>query len=80
MKFIRNMIILGLILFVIFLALAISGGGEKFRWAGKQVGGVVAVAGDKLAAEADDLRKKAIEYKKKIAELTDIEKRQDKSK
>lgn len=80
MKFIRNLIILGIIFFIIFLALAISGSGDKFRWVGKQIGGVAAVGGDKLAKEADAIRKKATEYKNKISGLTDIEKRQEKAK
>ncbi len=69
MKFIRNMIILVIILAIIFLAIAISGGGDKFRWAGKQIGGLAAVAGNKLALEADELRKKALEYEKIIKGL-----------
>lgn len=80
MKFIRNMIILGAILFIIFLAMAVSGGGDRFRWIGKEIGGVATVAGEKLAFEADDLRKKALEYKKKISGLTDPEKEPAKSK
>ncbi len=70
MKFIRNMIILGIIFFIIFLAIAISGGGDKFRWVGKQIGGVAAVAGNKLALEADEWRKTALEYEKRIKETT----------
>lgn len=70
MKFIRNMIILGTILFIIFIALAISGGGDRFRWVGKQIGGIAAVAGDKLALEADGFRKKALEYEKRIKGIT----------
>ncbi|MCX8031424.1 MAG: hypothetical protein N3A59_07605 [Thermodesulfovibrionales bacterium] len=80
MKFIRNLIILGLILSVIFFAVAISGSGDKFRWLGRQIGGVASIAGDKLANEAEAIRKKALQYKDKISGLTDIEKRQEKAK
>lgn len=82
MKFIRNMIILGVIFFIIFLAIAISGGGDRFRWVGKQIGGVAAVAGNKLAVEADELRKKALEYEKRIKGVTVLspEKETNKSK
>ncbi len=71
MKFIRNMIILGVIAGIIFLGIAISGGGDKFRWLGAQIGGVAKVAGDKVAVEADSLRKKALEYKKNVGGLVD---------
>lgn len=70
MKIIRNLILLCFILFVIFVALAISGEGDKFKWLGKQIGGIASVAGEKLAEEANVLRMKALEYKKKIEGLT----------
>ena len=72
MKFIRNMLILVIILSVIFVAIAVSRGGDSFRWIGKQGGGVVTVIGDKVALEADELRNKAMEFKKKFSRLTDI--------
>jgi hypothetical protein len=66
MKFIRNLIILGVILTIIFLAIAISSGGDSFRWFGTKVGGLGKDVGQKLAVEADSLRKWALQYQKKV--------------
>lgn len=70
MKFIRNLILLFVVLFIIFIALAVSGEGDKFRWLGKQIGGIASVAGDSLAKEADEIRMIALKYKKRIEGLT----------
>ncbi len=66
MKFIRNMIILSIILSVIFLAIAIGTGGDSFRWLGAKVGGLGKDIGAKLGQEADSLRKWALQYEKKV--------------
>ncbi|GEM_PF-3582373 len=69
MKFIRNLIILGVILTIIFLAIAISSGGDSFRWLGSKFGSIGKDVGQKLAVEADSLRKWALQYEKKVKGL-----------
>lgn len=66
MKFIRNLIILGVILSIIFVAIAIGSGGNTFRWLGSQFGTLGKDIGNKLGVEADSLRKKALEYEKRV--------------
>ncbi|MCX7913720.1 MAG: hypothetical protein N2511_03955 [Thermodesulfovibrionales bacterium] len=69
MKIIRNLILIGFILFIIFIAMAIGGEGDKFRLVGKQIGGIASIVGEKLANEANSIRKKALELKKSIEGL-----------
>lgn len=66
MKFIRNLIILSIILSIIFVAIAISSGGDIFRSLGSIIGGLGKDIGNKLAVEADSLRKWALQYEKKV--------------
>lgn len=67
MKFIRNLLILLFILAILFIAIGISGEGDKFRLLGAKFGGAAELIGNKLAVEADSLRKKALEYKKRFS-------------
>lgn len=68
--FIRRMGCLAFIAFIIFVFLALQGGGSVIRDLGKKAGGVVEKATDYLAEEADKVQKKAEEAKKDFRKWT----------
>lgn len=65
---IRRLGCLAVIAFIVFVFLALQGGGPVIRDLGKKAGGVVEQATDYLAEEADKLQKKGEETKKSIRE------------
>lgn len=68
--FVRRVGCLAVIAFVVFLFLAIQGGGSVIRDLGKKAGGVVEKATDYLAEEADKVQQKAEEAKKVFRKWT----------
>ncbi len=82
-KFIMKLIFLGIIAAVVFVALSIYSGGEKFRWFGKKV----EQQSEKVGEKADKLKKgsdivingirKTTETVKEIAGSKDAKKEKD---
>jgi len=55
-KFIKGIICLLIITAVVFFAIALWSGGEKFRWFGKKTGSIVEDAAEKLGNKADEIK------------------------
>jgi len=56
-NFLKKIICIGAIAFMLFAAIAIwGGGGEKFRWLGKKAGGILEEGTEKLGRHADNIR------------------------
>ncbi|MCE5313363.1 MAG: hypothetical protein LLF86_09460 [Nitrospiraceae bacterium] len=57
-KFLRRLGCLTVIAVIFFLFIAFTSGGDKLRWAGEKVGGVLQDVINSLADKADDLKGK----------------------
>lgn len=58
-KLIRRLICIGIIAILVFIALSVMSGGEKFRWFGRTVG----QQSEKIGDEADKLKEKTEKIK-----------------
>lgn len=70
-KLIKRIICLPLIALIIFLAVAMWSGGEKFRWLGRKTGGIVERTTEKLGSKADEIKGKKDAAAGLIKKLTD---------
>lgn len=68
--FIRRIGCLVIIALVIFAILALLGGGEEFRSLGRKTGAMIQKGAEKLAEEADDLKKKTDGLREKAKRWT----------
>ncbi|MDI6801804.1 MAG: hypothetical protein QMD01_07135 [Thermodesulfovibrionales bacterium] len=65
-KLFKRLLCIIIISWIIFILIAVFGGGEKFRWIGEKTGGVIQKWSDKLADKADNVSKRVSEYKERI--------------
>ncbi len=70
-KLVRKAVCLIIISWLIFAAIALFGGGEKFRWIGEKAGGVVEKWSHSLAEKADSFKEKTEIYRDKIQKWLD---------
>lgn len=70
-KLIKKAVCIIIIAWLLFAAIAVWGGGDKFRWIGDKAGGVVEKWSHSLAEKADSFQKQSEVYKKKIQKWLD---------
>lgn len=70
-KLIKRIICLPVIALIVFLAVAMWSGGEKFRWLGRKTGGIVERTTEKLGSKADEIKGKKDAAAGLIKKLTD---------
>jgi hypothetical protein len=66
-KFITRLILLCILIFLVFIALSVYSGGEKFRWFGKEV----EKESQKVGEKADQIKKGSEKVIKGVEETTE---------
>src|SRR5208283_2700317 len=69
-KFIKRIICLLVIAGIVFFAIALRSGGEKFRWFGEKTGVAIKETGEKLGERADEIKGKKDEAVRSIEKFT----------
>ena len=69
-KFVKRIISLIVIALVVFFAVALWSGGDKFRWFGEKTGGAIKDSGEKLGKSADAIKKEKDKAAETIKKLT----------
>jgi|SRR5208283_3682647 len=69
-KFIKRIICLLVIAGIVFFAIALRSGGEKFRWFGEKTGVAIKESSEKLGERADEIKGKKDEAVRSIEKFT----------
>jgi len=69
-KLIKRIICFSVIAVIVFFAIALRSGGDKFRLVGEKTGGVIKDSGEKLGKSADEIKKEKDKAAETIKTLT----------
>ncbi len=70
LKLIKRFVCLLLTALIVFFAIALWSGGEKFRWFGEKTGGAIKDTGEKLGERADVIKRQKDKAAETIKKLT----------
>jgi len=73
-KLIKRIICFSVIAVIVFFAIALRSGGEKFRWFGEKTGGAITESSEKLGQKADEIKGKKDEAVRSIERFTGTDK------
>ncbi len=67
-KIAKKILCIGSVALALFIGIAIWGGGDKFRWLGEKVGGIMQKEANSLGKKADKLQEEVSKTKDRIKE------------
>lgn len=67
-KIAKKILCIGIIALILFISITIWGGGDKFRWLGEKVGGIIQKEANNLGKKADKLKEEVDKTKDRIKE------------
>jgi len=67
-KIAKKILCIASIALILFISITIWGGGDKFRWLGKKVGGIIQKEADSFGKKADELKEEIDKTKDRIKE------------
>src|SRR5208283_368677 len=77
-KLIKRVVCFLVTALIVFFAIALWSGGEKFRWFGEKTGGAIKESSEKLGEKADEIKEKKDEAANTVKKITGSDKEEAK--